>query len=59
MSPRTDVTDAAAVTGVYPRLGNLVTRRPLVVIGFWIVLAAVLSLALPPLAVVIGQKQAA
>ena len=31
----------------------------MVVIGFWIVLAAVLSLALPPLAVVIGQKQAA
>jgi RND superfamily putative drug exporter len=59
MSPRTDVADAPAVTGVYPRLGNLVTRRPFVVIGFWIVLAAVLSLALPPLAVVIGQKQAA
>jgi RND superfamily putative drug exporter len=59
MSPRTDVTDAPAVTGVYPKLGNLVTRRPFVVIGFWILLAAVLSLALPPLAVVIGQKQAA
>ena len=59
MSPRTDVTDAPAVTGVYPKLGNLVTRRPIVVIGLWIVLAAVFSLAIPPLAVVIGQKQAA
>jgi putative drug exporter of the RND superfamily len=53
------VPDTAAATGVYARLGNLVTRRPIVVIGLWIILAAVLSLALPPLAVVIGQKQAA
>jgi putative drug exporter of the RND superfamily len=59
MSRRTDVTDTTAAAGVYARLANLVTRRPLVVIGFWIALAAVLSLALPPLAVVIGQKQAA
>ena len=53
------MTDTTTRTGVYPRLGKLVTRQPIVVIGFWIVLAAVLSLALPPLAVVIGQKQAA
>jgi putative drug exporter of the RND superfamily len=59
MSQRTDVTETTTGAGVYPRLGNLVTRRPIIVIGFWIVLAAVLSLALPPLAVVIGQKQAA
>jgi RND superfamily putative drug exporter len=59
MSRRTNLADASAVAGVYPRLGRIVTRRPIVVIGFWIVLAAVLSLALPPLAVVIGQKQAA
>jgi putative drug exporter of the RND superfamily len=59
MSQRTDVTETTTGAGVYQRLGNLVTRRPIVVIGFWIVLAAVLSLALPPLAVVIGQKQAA
>jgi putative drug exporter of the RND superfamily len=59
MSRRTDLPDAPAAAGVYPRLGRIVTRRPIVVIGFWIVLAAVLSLALPPLAVVIGQKQAA
>jgi RND superfamily putative drug exporter len=59
MSRRTDVTDAPAVTGVYPKLGNLVTRHPFVVIGLWIVFAAAVSLGLPPLAVVIGQKQAA
>ncbi len=53
------MTETTTGAGVYGRLGNLVTRRPLVVIGFWIVLAAVVSLALPPLAVVIGQKQAA
>ena len=53
------VPDTAAATGIYARLGNLVVRRPIVVIGLWIVLAAVLSLALPPLAVVVGQKQAA
>ena len=34
-------------------------RWPLVVIGFWIALAAVLSLALPPLAVVAAQRQSA
>ncbi|MGA8332846.1 MAG: RND family transporter [Mycobacterium sp.] len=59
MSPRTDVIDAPAVGGVYPRLGNLVTRHPFLMIAAWIVLAAVVSLAIPPLAVVIGQKQAA
>jgi putative drug exporter of the RND superfamily len=59
MSPRTDVIDPPAVTGVYPKLGNLVTRHPLVVIALWIALAAGVSLGLPPLAVVIGQKQAA
>ena len=59
MSRRTDVTEAPAVTGVYPKLGNLVTRHPFVVIGLWIALAAAVSLGLPPLAVVIGQKQAA
>ncbi len=47
------------MTSVYPRLGSFVTRRPFVVIGLWIVLAAAVSLGLPPLAVVIGQKQAA
>jgi RND superfamily putative drug exporter len=58
MSPRTDVIEPPAVTGVYPKLGRVVTRHPFIVIGLWIALAAAVSLGLPPLAVVIGQKQA-
>ena len=52
-------TDAAAAGGIFQRLGDLVVRRPLVVIGFWIALAAVLTLTIPPLAVIAGQRQAA
>ena len=52
------MTEAPAVTGVYPKLGKVVTRHPFFVIGLWIALAAAVSLGLPPLAVVIGQKQA-
>jgi putative drug exporter of the RND superfamily len=37
----------------------LVVRWPLVIIGFWIALAAALSLALPPLIVVAAQRQSA
>jgi putative drug exporter of the RND superfamily len=58
MASRTGVIDPPAMTGVYPALGRVVTRHPFLVIGLWIALAAVVSLALPPLAVVIGQKQA-
>ena len=50
--------DPPAVTGVYPKLGNLVTRHPFIVIALWIAVAAAVSLGLPPLAVVVGQKQA-
>lgn len=50
-------TDPAAAGGVFQRLGNFVVRWPLVVIGFWIALAAVLLLTLPPVAVVAGQRQ--
>ncbi len=50
-------TDPAAPGGVFQRLGNFVVRWPLAVIGFWITLVAVLSLALPPVAVVAGQRQ--
>ena len=46
----------AAAGDIFPRLGDFVVRRPLVVIGFWIALAAVLTLALPPLAVVAAQQ---
>jgi RND superfamily putative drug exporter len=49
----------AAAVDIFPRLGNFVVRRPLVVIGFWIALAAVLTLTLPPLAVVVARKQPA
>ena len=59
MSRRTDVTDTPTGGGVYARLGTFVTRWPLVVIGLWIAVAAAVSLGIPPLAVVIGQKQAA
>ncbi|WIM88718.1 RND family transporter [Candidatus Mycobacterium wuenschmannii] len=58
MSPRTDVIDPPAATGVYPKLGRVVTRHPFMVIALWLALAAGVSLGLPPLAVVIGQKQA-
>ncbi|MFZ3307098.1 MAG: MMPL family transporter, partial [Mycobacterium sp.] len=37
----------------------MVVRWPLLVIGFWIALAAVLSLALPPLTVIAGDRQSA
>jgi RND superfamily putative drug exporter len=58
-SRRAVVTDTSAPTGSYAALGTFVARRPFVVIAVWIALAAVVSLAIPPLAVVIGQKQAA
>ena len=44
---------------MFQRLGDLVVRWPLAVIGFWIALAAVLSLTLPPLTVVAAQRQSA
>lgn len=59
MSRPTDVTDTPTGRGVYQTLGKIVTRHPFLVIGLWIVLAATVSLAIPPLAVVVGQKQAA
>jgi putative drug exporter of the RND superfamily len=49
----------AAAGNIYQRLGQLVVRRPLLVIGLWIAIAAVLNLALPPLAVVASRKQPA
>jgi RND superfamily putative drug exporter len=35
--------------GVFHRLGRLIVRRPWLVIGFWVVLAGVLSLTMPSL----------
>ncbi len=51
--------DVAVAKGVFHRLGDFVVRWPLVVIGFWIALAAVLSLTLPPLSVIAGERQSA
>jgi RND superfamily putative drug exporter len=60
MKIRIPNTQALAAAGnIYQRLGNLAVRRPLMVIGFWIALAAALTLAVPPLAVVAAQKQPA
>ncbi|MGA9675021.1 MAG: RND family transporter [Mycobacterium sp.] len=51
-----DTTDVAA-GGIFRRLGDFVARWPLFVIGFWIALAAVLALTLPPLPEIAAQKQ--
>ncbi|MBV9321653.1 MAG: RND family transporter, partial [Mycobacterium sp.] len=48
-----------AARGIFPRLGDVAVRRPLVVIGLWIAVAAVLTLTVPPLALVAARKQAA
>jgi putative drug exporter of the RND superfamily len=50
-------THVAPTGGIFQRLGNAVVRWPLLVIGFWIALAAVLALTLPPLAVVAARHQ--
>jgi putative drug exporter of the RND superfamily len=55
---RAGKTDVAAPGGLVQRLGDLVVRWPLLVIAFWIAIAAVLALALPPLPVVAAQNQA-
>lgn len=49
MSPRTDTTSTAGAGGVFQRLGDLVVRWPLVVIGCWVALAVVLPLSFPSL----------
>ncbi|MCW2652474.1 MAG: putative rane protein MmpL family [Mycobacterium sp.] len=54
-----DRTGATGTGGSFQRLGNLAVRWPLLIIGFWIVLAATLSLTLPPLPVIAGRQQAA
>jgi putative drug exporter of the RND superfamily len=44
--------------GIFQRLGDLVVRRPLVVIGFWIAAVAVLLLTFPPLAEIAAGQHA-
>jgi RND superfamily putative drug exporter len=53
-----DTPEVAATGGIFQRLGDLVVRWPFLVIAFWIAVAAILSLALPPLTVVAAQKPA-
>ena len=48
MSTQTDVTPAQA-GGVFQRLGDFVVRRPVVIIGFWIMVAGVLAVTFPAL----------
>ncbi|MEZ0366473.1 RND family transporter [Mycobacterium sp. pUA109] len=52
-----DTAEVAEAGGLFERLGDFVVRWPWAVIGFWIALAAVLTLALPPLAVVAARHQ--
>ena len=49
--------EVAKAGGIFQRLGDVVVRWPLLVIGFWIALAAALFLTLPPLAVVAARHQ--
>ncbi|MGC2652400.1 MAG: RND family transporter, partial [Mycobacterium sp.] len=47
----------AAAGGIFHRLADFVIRWPLIAIGMWIAVAAALTLAIPPLAVVAAHKQ--
>ncbi len=47
----------ARAGGIFQRLGDVVVRWPLQVIGLWMVLAAVVSLTLPPLAEMAAKDQ--
>ena len=59
MSRHMDTRDIAAPGGIFRWLGDLVVRWPLKVIAFWIALAGALSLGLPPLSVIAGERQSA
>jgi RND superfamily putative drug exporter len=50
--------DVARRGGVFQQLGNVVVRWPLLVVVFWIALAAVPLLMLPPLAEIVGRHKA-
>jgi RND superfamily putative drug exporter len=56
MLRRTDTASPAGVGGGFQRLGDFVVRRPLVVIGLWVALAAVLSLMFPPLTQMVRER---
>jgi putative drug exporter of the RND superfamily len=46
---RRNLVEGLSLSGMFQRLARLVLRWPWLVIGFWVVLAAALSLTLPPL----------
>jgi RND superfamily putative drug exporter len=57
VSQQTDTTDTSAGTaGVFQRLGDFVVRRPVIVIGFWVLLAAIVSLTFPPLTQMVRER---
>jgi RND superfamily putative drug exporter len=53
--PHTDATGPAGSRGGFARLGRHVVRRPLIVIGFWVVLAALLAVTFPSLSKVVAE----
>ena len=50
--------DVTRSGGVFGKLGNVVVRWPLLVVVFWVALAAVPLLTLPPLAEIVGRHKA-
>ncbi|MCV7074732.1 MMPL/RND family transporter [Mycobacterium szulgai] len=51
--------DEAKPGGIFDRLGQLVVRWPLLVIGAWIAVVAAMALTLPPLAVQAAKREQA
>jgi putative drug exporter of the RND superfamily len=49
--------EVARAGGIFQRLSGFIARWPLVVIGFWIALAAVVTLELPPLTQIAARDQ--
>jgi RND superfamily putative drug exporter len=54
---RAEADGLARSLGSFGRLGSFVVRRPLFVIGLWLVMAVALFLLFPPLAKIAGEKQ--
>jgi RND superfamily putative drug exporter len=50
--------DVTRSGGVFGKLGNVVVRWPLLVVVFWVALAAIPLLTLPPLAEIVGRHKA-
>ena len=50
--------DVTRSGGVFQKLGNVVVRWPLLVVVFWVALAAIPLLTLPPLAEIVGRHKA-